>query len=220
MTERADIAIALAWPETSCKQAGAWYDAPLRKLGINRNGFYQVGHAAVILLKRGSSEASYFDMGRYHAPVGTARVRDRSTDHELRIHARVEWTPDSEFPVDLYDLLQEVGSRKACHGDGIMHWAAIPVDHDRAVRKARYMQGKHFIPYGPFIPWGSNCSRFVNTVIRAGLPALHYSFLLRFPWMLSPTPLHNVQAISTYGHRGVVAPDGSTALQPSFCTNG
>ena len=32
---KSGIAIALAWPETYCKQAGGWYDGLLQTLGFN-----------------------------------------------------------------------------------------------------------------------------------------------------------------------------------------
>ena len=44
------FAIALAWPETFCKQAGAWYDFFMEKIGISLNNHYKVGHAAVVLV--------------------------------------------------------------------------------------------------------------------------------------------------------------------------
>ena len=49
-TKHDGFAIALAWPETLCKQAGAWYDYLLYYAGINRKGYYKVGHAAVVLV--------------------------------------------------------------------------------------------------------------------------------------------------------------------------
>ena len=36
------FAIAIAWPETLCKQASAWYDALLHHLSINKEGYYKV----------------------------------------------------------------------------------------------------------------------------------------------------------------------------------
>jgi hypothetical protein len=50
------------------------------------------------------------------------------------------------------------------------------------------------IPCGPFRIGGSNCSRFVNTVIRAGKPASKFRFRLKFGVWLTPTPVNNVYA--------------------------
>ena len=45
------FAIALAWPQTWCKQAGSWYEGITRFLGFNQNGYYQAGHAAIVLVE-------------------------------------------------------------------------------------------------------------------------------------------------------------------------
>jgi len=78
-----DIAIILAWPETICKQTNAWYDGLMNKLKISKNGYYKVGHAAIVLVNSKKGEAHYFDFGRYHSPKGQGRVRDISTDYDL-----------------------------------------------------------------------------------------------------------------------------------------
>ena len=62
------FAIALAWPETQCKEAVAWYDGLMRMININKNGYYKVGHAAIVLVEDISGRCHYFDFGRYHAP--------------------------------------------------------------------------------------------------------------------------------------------------------
>ncbi len=214
MNKRPDIAIALAWPATLCKQAGAWYDGVMRHVGVNRNGYYQVGHAAVLLLQRGAQEAIYFDLGRYHAPVGMARVRSKHTDHELVVRTPLQWDRDAEVPLNLCSVLGEVAGNSACHGTGTMHWGAVSVHHGSALRKAEALQQRTFIPYGPFVAGGSNCSRFVNTVVRAGAPAFVPRLLLGLPWTVSPTPLLNVQATGSTGMRGRVDPSASMIWQP------
>ena len=44
------LAIALAWPQTYCKQPGSWYDPVTEWLGINKNNYYRAGHAATVLI--------------------------------------------------------------------------------------------------------------------------------------------------------------------------
>ena len=216
MNKHTGIALALAWPATWCKRAGAWYDGTMRLLGVSRNGYYQVGHAAVLLLKRDDDEARYFDMGRYHAPGGTARVRSRRTDHDLIVRTPVQWHDDHELPTNLDQLLAELAANKACHGDGRMHWAALPVIHDRVLGRVLQLQERVFIPYGPFLPGGSNCSRFVNAVIAAGKPPITARLLLHMPWTLSPTPMTNVQAAAHWGASGAVDPTPSAVRLPVF----
>ncbi|HMQ77369.1 MAG TPA: hypothetical protein PKE21_14560 [Flavobacteriales bacterium] len=209
-----DIAIALAWPATLCKQAGAWYDGLMHKMNINRNGYYQVGHAALVLLKRDAQTAQYFDLGRYHAPAGMARVRSAETDHELRIHTPLTWRPDLDVPVNICSLLEEVANNRACHGDGVMHWSAVAVEVEHALAKAKAMQARVFIPYGPFVLGGSNCSRFVNTAIRAGRPQPLVGLGLTFPTSLSPTPIGNVRTVGRTGLIGKVDPESRSVWQP------
>ena len=44
------FAIAIAWPETHCKQPGSWYDDLMGRFGINRNNYYRAGHAALVIV--------------------------------------------------------------------------------------------------------------------------------------------------------------------------
>ena len=70
------FAIALAWPETYCKQAGSWYEFITAALGINRNNYYKAGHAALVLVDGINKTCHYFDFGRYHSPFQHGRVKE------------------------------------------------------------------------------------------------------------------------------------------------
>jgi hypothetical protein len=207
MNSRRDLIIALAWPATWCKQAGAWYDGLMRRTGINNRGYYRVGHAAVLVLKQDDPVAHYFDMGRYHAPAGTARVRNAITDHDLRIRTVVQWNAGGAVE-NLHTIINEIAANPACHGNGPMHWAALQGSGHAAMAKAQAMQRKPFHDYGPFVPWGSNCSRFVRTIAFAARPALLPRILLTFPPSLSPTPLTNIHALRPFGLHGIADPLG------------
>lgn len=207
MTTRPDTVVALAWPATWCKQAGAWYDGLMRRTGINHQGYYRVGHAAVLVLRKDDHVAHYFDMGRYHAPVGMARVRCAVTDHDLRISTQVNWNEGGRI-ANLHAILDELAANPACHGNGPLHWAAVAGVADLAIAKARAMQGEHFHAYGPFVPWGSNCSRFVNTIVKAARPLPAARLLLTLPPSLSPTPLTNIHALRPFGLHGIADPLG------------
>jgi hypothetical protein len=186
------IAIALAWPETFCKQAGAWYDLPMRWLRFNIDYYYQAGHAAVILIDKRTGDARYFDFGRYHSPHNYGRARSAETDPELTITTKI--TTDDYKVVNVSDILTELQQNKSCHGDGTLYSSQIPIDYDKALAKALEIQSKHFLPYGPFVNGGTNCSRFVSTVIRAGNPPLRNLIPLKFFVPLTPTTLSNVKA--------------------------
>lgn len=193
--EHTGIAIALAWPQTYCKQPGAWYDPITLLLGINENNYYKVGHAALVLVDPKKSKAHYFDFGRYHAPYKHGRVRSAETDHDLEVKTVPILSPDNKRIENFKEILTELQHNVACHGEGQIFAAYCPVNFELAYLKAEQMQEKSPIPYGPFVPNGSNCSRFVNTVIRSGKPDLRYWFRLNYKVPLTPTPLSNVKAL-------------------------
>ncbi len=184
-------AVALAWPDTWCKQPGSWYDEITALLGFNRRHYYQVGHAAVLLIKDHCTQVNYYDFGRYHTPYQTGRVRSALTDHELRV-ATCAYTSNKQL-TNLGDILQELQSNKACHGEGKMRAGQTRIYFDEAQKKALSLQQSSPLPYGPFIWGGTNCSRFVNAVIRAGKPVLGEQVMLHLT--LSPTPAWNVKSL-------------------------
>lgn len=186
-------AIVLAWPQTYCKQTGAWYDIPLRLAGINKNYYYKAGHAAVVLINKANGTAVYFDFGRYHAPFGMGRVRSEDTDPDLHIRTKVELDSFGKL-INLQPLLQELASKKACHGSGDLHAAIVPVNYENSFRKAVSLQEQSPLPYGPFQWGGTNCSRFVHSVIMAGLTSVLTKLKLAVPLTITPSPLSNVLA--------------------------
>ncbi|NJK93769.1 MAG: hypothetical protein HC905_01520 [Bacteroidales bacterium] len=189
------FAIALAWPQTYCKQPGTWYDPITLFLGVNRNNYYKVGHAALVLIDSNSQEAHYFDFGRYHAPYKHGRVRSAETDHDLEVKTIPRLLANGETIENYNDILQELQTNPACHGEGELHASYCPVNFEKAYAKAREMQENSPIPYGPFRLRGSNCSRFVNTAILAGKPDFRYRFNLKYRVPLTPTPMSNVNAL-------------------------
>jgi hypothetical protein len=189
------IAIALAWPQTYCKQPGAWYDPITLLLGINKNNYYKVGHAALVLVDNKNKKAHYFDFGRYHAPYKHGRVRSAETDHDLEMKTIPQLSENGKELENYKDLLNELQSNPACHGEGKLYASYCPVNFEAAFSKAKQMQENSPISYGPFRINGSNCSRFVNAGIRAGKPAFRYWFGLSFWMPLTPTPISNVNAL-------------------------
>lgn len=189
--------VALAWPETKCKQTGAWYEPLMRRTGFNVNGYYTVGHAALVLISDKMGVCEYFDFGRYHAPNGFGRVRDQETDHDLKIHSMAEISEDKMTIVNIYEILNELSQNKSCHGDGSMVASFSRINFDNAYSFAKKLQCVDFVPYGPFIPQGTNCSRFVNHVICAGKPSFVVTLLLKFPYTISPTPMSNIKSLKS-----------------------
>lgn len=188
------FAIALAWPETRCKQAGAWYDPLLYYLKINREGYYQVGHAAVILVQAESGNCHYYDFGRYHAPQGYGRVRNEETDYDLRIQTTAKIRSDGREIANLDEILSELSANPSTHGSGPVFAVALRIRFEAAMAFASQLQAREFVSYGPFVLAGSNCSRFVSKVMQAGKPDGLTQLRLRLPRTLSPTPMGNLWA--------------------------
>jgi len=188
------FAIALAWPETFCKQAGTWYDAPMRWLGLCQNHYYKVGHAATVLVDPENGACYYFDFGRYHAPFGRGRVRDQETDHDLKIFTKARIRSSIEIE-NIEEILTELFQNPSCHGTGQLLAAYCRINFRKTFAKAKKLQEKSPWKYGPFVWNGTNCSRFVRTVILAGAPEWNYRLKLGLPSTVSPTPLGNVRAL-------------------------
>jgi len=184
-----EYALILAWPATKCKQAGAWYDGLMHYLGFSKNGYYKVGHAGIVLINQ-LGEPHYFDFGRYHAPYGNGRVRDKHTDYDLELKTRIE--KNEEGNLNIEKLIEELQYKKACHGDGVLEVSLVEIDFNKAFCKAKTMQNRGFIPYGPFVRKGTNCSRFVQVVASKGMRFGIRKILLNLPLMLTPTPMWNV----------------------------
>ncbi len=189
------FAIALAWPETQCKQAGTWYDFPLYYLGINKMGFYKVGHSALVLVDDERASCRYFDFGRYHAPPGFGRVRSQETDHDLEIRTRANISSTCKEICNLEEILSELYKNPSTHGTGTIFGATTRINCTEALKFIFQLQEREHIPYGPFIQNGTNCSRFVNSAIRAGNPVLSKSIRLILAPMFTPTPKWNLKAL-------------------------
>lgn len=186
------FAVALAWPGTYCKQAGAWYDGLMRLLGFNRNYFYKAGHAASVLIDAETGHCYYFDFGRYHAPYAHGRVRSGDTDHDLEIKTKAIISEDGKKVLNFKEILTELVNNEACHGTGPLYGSYRKTNFARAYAKALKMQNDSPIIYGPFILGGTNCSRFVSTIVREGLPWSFSRLRVRTFVPVTPTPLNNV----------------------------
>jgi len=206
------FAIALAWPETNCKNAGSWYDELMELLGFSKNHYYKVGHAAIILINKDTKQCHYFDFGRYHTPLGYGRVRDQETDPDLRLLTRAKISGSGKLE-NFKPLLNEICNNISSHGTGPTHGSYVSVDFNSAFESAKKLQNKEVLKYGPFLWNGTNCSRFVRTVIMSGQPNLISKLKIAVPFMITPTPLHNVAAL---GSKAIVTPQEQPQKTNSF----
>lgn len=194
MSKLNGIAIAIAWPDFMGKQPGSWYDQPMSFLGLNKNFHYKVGHAALILVNAKTGLCHHFDCGRYHAPFQHGRIRDASTDETLAIHTKA--TISNNRIENVEEILHEVQANKFSFGMGPMHGAYGPVDFGLSWSKVKEMQSRGAIPFGPFVPHGTNCCRFVRSGILAGISELSPKLKLRYFWPLKPTPMGNILCLN------------------------
>lgn len=190
------FSIALAWPQTYCKQPGSWYDSLAGRLNISKNNYYKAGHAALILVDAIDQKSYYFDFGRYHAPFQYGRVRGKDTDHELEIKTKPKISSNGKILENFEELLNEIQLNPACHGNGELYASYSLINFNSAFNEAFQMQKAGPVPYGPFQYQGSNCSRFVNKIILAGKPKWNHKMQLRYFIPFTPTPLNNVNSLN------------------------
>ncbi len=186
--------IALAWPQTYCKQAGAWYDPITSFFGFNKNNYYKAGHAALVLIND-KGVCYYFDFGRYHAPHQHGRVRCSSTDFDLIVNTKA--VLKKKEILNYGEVLNELQQNPACHGEGELHAGYTRINFEKAYAKAIEMVEKEATPYGPFVRKGTNCSRFVNTVLQAGKINFWSSLKMNYYVPFTPTPLNNVRSLKS-----------------------
>jgi len=167
----------------------------MKLFGFNKNTFYKVGHAAIILIEASTGKCHYFDFGRYHAPYGYGRVRDSETDHDLLINSKAV-LHDIDFRLaNFEEILIELANNEACHGIGELHASYTNINFEKAYQFAKQMQNNSPWKYGPFILNGTNCSRFVRTIILSGNPPISDKLKIYIPFTLSPTPIGNVRSL-------------------------
>ncbi|RMG83012.1 MAG: hypothetical protein D6707_01745 [Bacteroidetes bacterium] len=190
--------ISLAWPQTEVKQVGVWYDKPMRWIGINKEGKYRVGHAACLLVDAESKKIHYFDFGRYHTPKKHGRVRSIETDPELQFPFEAEYNKGKI--TNLAQILQHIAGCKSTHGKGVMYAGVYyGADALKVKQKALEWQKKDAVPYGPFDKKGTNCSRFVASLAKAGISETNIQIKLWLPYTISPTPMYNIYHINNIG---------------------
>ncbi len=186
-----DSIIIMAWPDTLARQVDMWYDLPLRLVGINKHRYYKAGHAAAVLVDHRTGELHYFDFGRYHLPTKYGRVRDAISDPDLKISTHATFDHKGDIS-NLKPLLVSFATREAFHGDGILYasvYKGISIQQAYQYAKKRQEDKVH---YGPFDVRGTNCSRFIASLSKAGKPDWWTRIRLSLPLSLTPTPKGNV----------------------------
>ncbi|MDX2414281.1 MAG: hypothetical protein QNK33_03740 [Bacteroidales bacterium] len=194
-SKHSGFAVAIAWPQTYCKQPGTWYDSICGILGINKNNYYRAGHAASVLIDIETRKCHYFDFGRYHSIFQHGRVRSAETDHDLEIKTVPVISADGITIENIKEILSELQANPSCHGEGELHASYCRINFHSAFNKANLLQQQSPIPYGPFRYKGNNCSRFVNSTILAGEPGWKIRLRLMYLVPITPTPMNNVNSL-------------------------
>ncbi len=191
--------IALAWPNTKVVREGKWYDVPMKWVGAIKNNYYNAGHAALLLINHQNGAVHYFDYGRYHTPTYFGRVRDKETDPDVSVNITAEIRNGNI--VNLKHLLLERFNTKACHGEGKLTAAIVHHIHfEKAYQKAKELQNREAIPYGPFKLKGCTCSRLVTQVVAASTNNWLTKLLIQLPYTVSPTPRSNNKLLNDCSH--------------------
>ena len=191
--------IAVSWPQTPVLKEGKWYDGIMKTLGFLKNDFYEAGHASLVMVNHKEKEFLYLDFGRYHTPKKHGRVRDKFTDPDLTIYTKA--IIEGNKIMNLEALFEELAGLKATHGEGgLIASEMYTKRYDRVFKKAKKIQKREAVKYGPFNIGGSNCSRFVTQSCRVSKFGPIKKFLVYFPYTVTPTPITNVKIINDYSY--------------------
>lgn len=191
--------IALAWPDTKVVCEGKWYDEPMRWVGAIKNGYYNAGHAAFLLIDNSTGSIQYFDFGRYHTPMKYGRVRSQLTDPDIEIQHKA--IINDGVITNLEEVLLERYNNKACHGTGRLTAAIVKnIDYKKALNKVLKMQEREAIYYGPFEFGGTTCSRLVAQVVLASTKDWLTKLMIVLPYTVSATPRSNNKVLNDCCH--------------------
>jgi hypothetical protein len=207
--------IALAWPNTKVIKEGKWYDVPMEWVGAIKNGYYNAGHAAMLLINHHNGEVHYFDYGRYHTPMYHGRVRDKETDPDIAVYIKAKIKGNQI--INLEEILFERFNNKACHGDGKLTASVVNNIHfESAYAKVKEMQNREAIPYGPFNIKGSTCSRLVTQVVYASTNNWLTKLFIQVPYTISSTPRSNNKVLNDCSHFYEVMEGRATQHKSAF----
>lgn len=187
-----DFAIVIGWPNTYCKQPGFWFDSLGGFLGMNKNGFYKVGHSAVVLVDGKNKKCEYFDFGRYHAPFKKGRVRNQDTDPLLKIKTIPIFSADQEKLLNVEQILEELQINEEIHTEGKIISSYLKLSFNLAYNECKKLQILGVIDYGLFNSSKYNCAKFVHQVVLAGKPKWINRFKLSCFVPLIPSTKSNV----------------------------
>lgn len=186
------IIIVLAWPDVFVMGIGGFYEPILEKLGINNDGKYKAGHAALVLINKKTGLCEFFDFGRYITPEGKGRVRGANTDPEVFMPTKA--IISNNQIQNLEEILIWLDANESVtHGKGRMIASVCSeINYTTTKTFIEKEQSKGSWRYSPFHPIATNCSRFVADACSAGAVTSWIKLKNTIRLTLTPSPLGNV----------------------------
>lgn len=191
MNNKNGIILPLAWPEGLVPSNHQKYDRYMSWFNLCKNGFYKVGHAAMLLVNTDTGEVYYYDFGRYIAePRRYGRIRSVKTDAELVFTISAECRKGEITNLD--EILKYTASHPHTHGKGKLYAGLCRGYHfEEVYDHIERQQSRGLIKYGAFTIGGTNCSRFVAQTMAAFSNVVDKVKIL-YPWYGTPSPLGNI----------------------------
>jgi hypothetical protein len=205
MKNKNGIIIPLAWPDALVASNLLKYDEMMSWFNLCRNGFYKVGHAAMLLIHTETGEVHYYDFGRYIAePRRYGRIRSVKTDAELEFNVKADISNNDI--TNLGEVLKYTAAHPHTHGEGTLYAGICPgYNFEEVYAHIERRQAKGLIKYGAFTLGGTNCSRFVAQTMAAFSTWINKVKYL-IPWYGTPSPLGNV--FKSYNQIMYIVADG------------
>lgn len=192
--------ITLAYPETIVMVADEWYSKYLHLIGIGKKNYVRAGHAALVLIEKGTGVLEYHDFGRYITPEPYGRVRGVKTDAELDFPLKAEI--EDNTILNLQDILKFLATHpKLTHGEGkLVASVNAEVNYEQARQHIDDMQSKEFIIYAAFKKGACNCARFVTDTLIASVTNNEIVAKLKNSKWFTPSTIGNVVLADTEEH--------------------
>ncbi len=189
--------LVLAFPETIVRVSSEWYSPLLPYVGIGRKGYVRAGHAAMVVINKGTGLLEYFDFGRYITPEPYGRVRSANTDSELNFKMVADIQEDRIMNLD--EILKVLAlSRELTHGEGKLIASVCDVVDYRSIKTyVTTLQNRKFIHYGAFKSQATNCVRFVTEALISSVRDKDVVNKLKQSQWFSPSSVSNVVIANT-----------------------
>ncbi len=162
------ICMVIGWPETWSKGAEPVFRF-LYNIGVFKDCYFKVGHAAMCLIHKETLKIEYFDFGRYTCDHGQGRARGENTDPNLNIPIKAQINDKGELEniQELVDYLFDITA--FTHGEGTIYFSLYDkMNYEKTIQFVHNIQEKGSVRYTTFNPGSTNCSRFVCGAILAG----------------------------------------------------